>query len=105
MPTRPASESGALDKLRGTQVNPLVIGIVAAVIVAVLVYVFWIRPEMNAARIQREWTSPEAVKLRSPEGRPQNPAHEQLVNQLRSQEQHSGNVIGQRRHGAQNAGP
>ncbi|HZT42897.1 MAG TPA: hypothetical protein VFA07_12085 [Chthonomonadaceae bacterium] len=105
MPTRPTSDSGFLDKMRDTAVNPLIIGIVAVVIVAVLAYVFWIRPEMNYARIAHDWTSPEAVKLRSPEGRPQNPAHEQLVNQLRSQEQHAGNVMAQHRHGAQSAGP
>lgn len=101
MPTRPASDSGVLDKMRNTQINPLLIGIVAVVIVAVCVYAFWIRPEMNYARIQHDWTTPEAAKLRSPDGKPRNLAHEQFVNQLRSQEQHPVGIGTQHRHGGQ----
>lgn len=106
MPTsmRPSDSHGAGAKMRGVQINPIVAIVCGLLLVGVLTYFFWIRPEMQIAKAKADWTSPEAVKLRSPEGRPQNPTHEQFVASLRSKEQHlaNGNT---RHHGAEGTTP
>ncbi len=81
---------GTIEKMRAVQVNPVVVIVVALVIVAGLGYFFWLRPEQEAARIKQEWSTPEAAKARSPEGRKSNPAHDAFLRSLREKEGQQG---------------
>jgi hypothetical protein len=80
------SNDGLVDKMRAVQINPVIIIVVALVIVAGLGYFVWLRPEQEANRIKQEWSTPEAAKARSPEGRKADPTHEALVESLRQKE-------------------
>ena len=83
-----------MDKLRKTQINPVLMVVVALIIALGCGYFFWLRPEQELAKIKREWNSPEVAQARSPEGKAKDvtPEHEKLLEQLRNKERasHSG---------------
>ena len=78
-----------MNKLRETAVNPIAVIIGVVVIVLAVGYLGWLRPKMQEDKIVKEWTSPENVRKRSPEGRVTDPTHEAFVAQLRAKE-HAG---------------
>ncbi len=75
-----------MNKLKETAVNPVAVIVGVVVLVLIVGYFGWLRPKMQEDKILAEWTSPENVKARSPEGRVTNPAHEAFVEQLRAKE-------------------
>ena len=80
---------GIMDKMKTTSVNPMYLGIAVLLLALILGYLFWLRPAQQAAKDQKEFLSEEAVKQRSPEGRPSNPVHDKFIQELRSREQGS----------------
>ena len=76
------------EKMRGTQVNPLILVAVLAVAVLGAGYFFWLKPDQDAERAKRDWVSPEAQEARSPEGRKQlDPGYTKLLQDLKAKEQ------------------
>src|SRR5687768_12923094 len=84
-PARLSKGSNALSKLREIQINPMVVGVVVLLIVAVSAYVFFIRPGQQENRIRAEWTSDEAVAARGPNA-PKDPSYEAKVKELLAKE-------------------
>lgn len=84
MPAGTQKSQSSVEKMRGVQVNPILVIVVAILIVGGLGYWFWLRPEMEAAKTKANWSSPEAAAARSPEGRPKDTAHEQFLKDLRA---------------------
>jgi len=60
--------------------------VVGVLLLLGLGWFFWLRPQQEADKAAKEWTSPEAAAARSPENRPKNAAHEAIVEQLRQKE-------------------
>ncbi len=75
-----------MNKLKDSVVNPVAVIIGVVVLVLVIGYFAWLRPKQQEDQIVKEWTSPENVKRRSPEGRVTDPSHEAFVAQLRAKE-------------------
>jgi len=103
MPTvqsnRPKASGGNNFKngLGAKQVNPAIAIVIAVVVVLIGIFVFVIKPGRDADQAQKNWTSPEAVAARSPEGKPKDAAHEALVQQLQAKEGRQGGRPNRRR--------
>lgn len=77
-----------VDKMRGTEINPI-IPIVAAVIVIIIIgYFGWLRPKMAEDKILREFNSPEAQAKRDPDQRKVSPGLQAQIAEMRAKEQH-----------------
>ena len=74
-----------MNKLREVQVNPLVVGVLVVLIVAVSAYVFFIRPGQRENQIRAEWTSDEAVATRGPNA-PKDATYDAKVQELLAKE-------------------
>ena len=74
-----------MSKFRETQINPMVVGIVAVLIIAVSAYVFWFRPMQNENQIRAGWTTDEAVAKRGPNA-PKDPSYDAKVQELLAKE-------------------
>src|SRR5258708_2716105 len=83
------NNSSSRSRLRETEINPVAVIVVAAVVVLSLGYFFWIRPMMHENKIRAEWATPEKAALRGP-GRPVDQKHEDFVAKLRASEGQSG---------------
>jgi hypothetical protein len=85
----PATSSGGRSAgagLRGVQVNPILVIVIALLVVGGLGYFFWLRPEQEYAKIKREWNSEESAAARAPENRKSDPAHERVLANLKRNE-------------------
>ena len=74
-----------MDKLRGMEVHPAILIGAVALIAAVLLYTFWLRPAQQEAEIRAKWTTPEAAAARGP-GAKKDPSYERAVEELRRKE-------------------
>lgn len=77
------------------EINPLPVIVIAVVLVAILGYVFWIRPMQMEKRAAAEWTSPEAQATRGP-NRQVTPDYAEAVRKLREKEGTAGRNVTRR---------
>ena len=58
---RKPTAGNAVDGARRIELNPAIVIATSLVIVAVLLYVFVVRPNQQLEKVRREWNSPEAA--------------------------------------------
>lgn len=83
------SGKGDADRLRSTEVSPVVLlGLlgVGAIALLALLYFAWLRPKMIADAALRDFNTPEAQARRDPDLRTPNPATRDLVKELLAKE-------------------
>jgi hypothetical protein len=74
-----SQEQDFIARLRSTELNPLWAIGGGVLLVALIAFLAFVRPAMDADRARREWISPEAAAARSPEGRKVDPAYQAAV--------------------------
>jgi uncharacterized protein HemX len=84
-----STDKNLADKMRGIEINPMVIVAVLVVIVLGIGYFAWLRPKMAEDQALRDFNTPEAQAKRDPDKRAFSADTQTLINQLKAKEQHS----------------
>jgi hypothetical protein len=89
-----------MERLRGIEVNPLILAPVVLVVLLALLYFFWLRPKMITDEVLRNYNTPEAQAKRDPDNRRHTPEQQRKIEELRAKEgQYSQSATHRRRHG------
>lgn len=86
---KPSSGSESLtDRMRGIQINPLVLVAIGVVLVIGLGYTMWLKPRMDADKALRDFNTPEAQAKRDPDQRQVPAGLQAKIDALRAKESH-----------------
>ena len=76
-----------LDKLKQKEAHP---GFLIAFVILVILgmgYVFYLKPEMEAARAKKDWFTPEAIAKRNPDSRKnKDPGEQTIIDKIKADE-------------------